>query len=883
MRRGSHRRIARAAWTGVFAPLLVAAAPTQVVAATAHYIVFEVGADRIPEAVFHRLVELPDELTSISEERFREARQASAADASIWTLEVRDAQDTVLHRQVVETASRVRGEFHGEPAGNGAWSIEGHQFPLDRPAFVVRVPAFENSRLLLEGRTLRTFDLDALARSADDLPLAGIARRDAVIRMTLGGDPANRVDLLIMGDGYTAEAPFNADAADVAFDFFNITPYAEYENFYTVTTLFTASAQAGADHPPYSASCSGSNPSCCSDPAMQADPLAGTFVNTAFNARYCAFQIHRLLVVNTSAVYAAASAVPAWDRILVVVNDDTYGGSGGSAAVFSTHALAVDIARHEFGHSFTDLADEYDSPYPGYPACSDVTFPPCEANVTDETIPAFIKWEPWIDPSTPIPTPEGGANSGDVGLFEGARYMASGMYRPHDTQCLMHSLGVPFGEICAQEHVRVLYSGGWGSPAGGIDLIEPGTESPPAGGVVNADGGVNLSVGLLQPAGSPPLGVSWFVDGIRQPATGASFDFFPALAGTYTVDLTVEDLTPLVHPEMAGTLLQSSRSWTVDVSVACERQGGCGDSDGDGVRDDPCLWYACNGSDCQAMPRGFADGGRYGQADVGSPAGPNVCNVDGVADANDRFHALNCFANVNFGAPGAYPCEPATPQALNVDAGSDASCVLDGVCDANDAFHALNSFEDANFGIPGGYPCTCGGPAPAPGDSGIEPQEYTELALRAPRRARPGDFVLVDVHQVGVLTALRGYQLHLHATGGARGALELADIFVDSARSDYAFAGVSGVWSAFNRSTGQMLAGMDAPGGAAPSSGGYLATFTYRIPKDAHGTFVVEVRTGDRDPASQDRTFLYGAYARPIGVKLVEPARIEIEDFPRLR
>ena len=58
---------------------------------------------------------------------------------------------------------------------------------------------------------------------------------------------------------------------------------------------------------------------------MLSDPLAGTFVDTAFDARYCSFQIHRLLVVDGSAVLAAAAAVPSWDRIMVRVNDGTYG------------------------------------------------------------------------------------------------------------------------------------------------------------------------------------------------------------------------------------------------------------------------------------------------------------------------------------------------------------------------------------------------------------------------------------------------------------------------------------------------------------------------------------------------------------------------------
>ena len=101
---------------------------------------------------------------------------------------------------------------------------------------------------------------------------------------------------------------------------------------------------------------------------------------------------------------------------------------------------------------------------------------------------------------------------------------------------------------------------------------------------------------------------------------------------------------------------------------------------------------------------------------MGGPIGPGTCDVDGVADGNDRFHALNCFANTNFGGPGPYPCEPDSPHALNVDAGSYASCILDGVCDGNDAFHALNSFANVNFGFPGGYPCTCpsGGTCPKP-------------------------------------------------------------------------------------------------------------------------------------------------------------------------
>jgi hypothetical protein len=119
-----------------------------------------------------------------------------------------------------------------------------------------------------------------------------------------------------------------------------------------------------------------------------------------------------------------------------------------------------------------------ESPFPGYPRCSDLVFG-CEANVTDETEPSRIKWSGWIDAGTPIPTPEDQAYASMPGLFEGARYLETGMYRPR-LNCMMRSLGAPFCEVCSQEYVRVLYGGGWGSPAVGIDPIEPTVGGPNA-------------------------------------------------------------------------------------------------------------------------------------------------------------------------------------------------------------------------------------------------------------------------------------------------------------------------------------------------------------------------------------------------------------------
>jgi hypothetical protein len=273
--------------------------------------------------------------------------------------------------------------------------------------------------------------------------------------------------------------------------------------------------------------------------------------------------------VDSAKVLTAAAAAPGWDRILVVVNDTTYGGSGGSVVVVAMNASAVPVAQHEFGHSFTCLADEYSSAYPGYPACSDLTsYRPCEANVTDQTASGSVKWSSWISASTPLPTMGTGADG--VGLYQGARYQATGVYRPqHD--CLMKTLGAPFCAICAQEFVRMLYKGGWGNPAQGIDVIEPGTESPAIATATAALGGsLPFSVDLLQPAGDT-VSAAWTVNG-QAAGTGSAFNFKPSGPGTYTVTVVARDASRFVGSAMAAGLLGSTRTWTVTVpatAAAC--------------------------------------------------------------------------------------------------------------------------------------------------------------------------------------------------------------------------------------------------------------------------------------------------------------------------
>jgi hypothetical protein len=544
-------------------------------AAIARYIVFEIDSDGAVRPQMHRLVRLavaprsltPGEVEARLVEPFRGVERVR--------VRMFDAAGVVAFEDVVPIPkwTRAEGVVAEDFAGDG--KIDGRLLVSERRSFVVRIPVTDGSWLALsvprdDGRSREAafrdaeFDLDALASDAT-LPLARFMP-EMHLRSAAAANSGNRADLLIMGDGYTAaeHSKFDSDAANLVSQFFSLSPYDAYRNFFNTATLFTASAQSGADHPPYDASCAPSlYQQCCADTVAQSDPKAGTFVDTAFDSTYCSNNAHRALVLNPSRVLAAAAAAPDWDKVVALVNDSTYGGTGGVVAVISTNPLAVNIAQHELGHSFTGLADEYDLAYPAYPACSDKTAPACEPNATDQLDRGLTKWTSWISGATPLPTPETAQYADSVGLFEGARYQTTGFYRPKQN-CLMNALGRPFCPICTQAFVLRLYQGGFGVPASGIDPIEPGSESPAPGFVaIPFPGNRTFSVGLLEPAGGN-LSTSWLVDGAAVPgATSSSFTYTPASQGSHRVEVRTKDTTPLVNATMGGTALESSRVWTV--------------------------------------------------------------------------------------------------------------------------------------------------------------------------------------------------------------------------------------------------------------------------------------------------------------------------------
>jgi hypothetical protein len=361
------------------------------------------------------------------------------------------------------------------------------------------------------------------------------------------GNLGARIDLVILGDGYTeAERDkFYADAKAAIAGFLDSETYVAYKPVFNAYAIFTPSAQSGADH-----------------------PSQGIAVDTAFGATYDYGGVPWALVLDYVSVAVELNArFPEKDMALVLVNDTEYGGTGGQVAVISLHETSIEIGRHELGHTFANLADEYTEPYPGYPEGDP------EPNVASVEHLDPLKWEIWLTPGVSIPTPDTDAVSDHdpVGAFEGARYKTTGIFRP-TSNCLMRELGITFCPVCAEAMVKSFSSLSL--------LIDAPVPASPA--VIPAKGPTPFSATI---PGLANLTFTWAVDGQMIENTAPAFALDPTALGLadgpHTVDLTVYDGSPLVRSDPDGVMMEKF-TWDVAVDSTLPPITGSGGAGGGG-------------------------------------------------------------------------------------------------------------------------------------------------------------------------------------------------------------------------------------------------------------------------------------------------------------
>jgi len=299
--------------------------------------------------------------------------------------------------------------------------------------------------------------------------------QEQLIAIENHGKPTEKVDLLILGDGYTEseQEKFAATAKKLSEKFLSSFPFSKRRTDFNIWALAPVAKQSGVSR-----------------------PSTGNYVDSPLGVTYDAFGSERyVLTYDNKAWRRVASSAP-YDAVIILTNSETYGG-GGIFGLYSTAAANGEWAHylfvHEFGHHFAGLADEYYTSSVAYQA-PDKIVEPYEPNVTALLDPAKLKWKHLVKASTPLPTewpkatfenhslryqkiraqlrqdnkPESEMNqlfyknqsyveklfaehpnANIIGAFEGANYQSKGYYRSA-MNCIMFTRTQDFCPVCAE-------------------------------------------------------------------------------------------------------------------------------------------------------------------------------------------------------------------------------------------------------------------------------------------------------------------------------------------------------------------------------------------------------------------------------------------------
>jgi hypothetical protein len=244
------------------------------------------------------------------------------------------------------------------------------------------------------------------------------------------GPSANRVDVVIMGDGYTLgslKKSFHSRAEEMVEAFDREDVLREYRPYFNFVRAAVVSADDGVDG-------------------------YGREYDTALDAYVTSTTASRFSAVKAKKVEFYLDQLPSHDGVAIaIIRDETRGAPSGRVATVGGGKVDPDAVVHAWGHAFAGLGDEF----------SDNTdrhiFDPGErpnVSLTESPVP----WQHWID-----------AKHASVGVYSGAAGRAKGAWRPVGGNCVMES-GRDFCPVCREALVLAIY--------GVVDGIDGATPPP---------------------------------------------------------------------------------------------------------------------------------------------------------------------------------------------------------------------------------------------------------------------------------------------------------------------------------------------------------------------------------------------------------------------
>ena len=328
-----------------------------------------------------------------------------------------------------------------------------------------------------------------------------------IISLQHTGPDSNRVKLVYASDGYTTDDistfPGHVERSInyLTNPGLSVRPLPRYKNFINIYRIDLISPESGISVAPRSGE---------TKTEVVNNALGGTRDEDRLG------WVDRRLAGRLFREAANSMGIERFDWPFVVLNNPGYHNSGGRYVVFS-YNFGQEIALHEAGHGFFDLADEY------YGRGKYTRDEPRNINVTaDSTGAKWSHWLGYVDQDTVL---------GTVDVYEGAIYAGEGAYRPSKNSKMGWTSDrrpASFNAICREKIILDIY-----------EIVHPVDEAMDTSKVhINPD---SIWVKVIDPE---VLLVDWYVDdrlALENGGSSVSVDDIITEPGKYTVRAHVYD------------------------------------------------------------------------------------------------------------------------------------------------------------------------------------------------------------------------------------------------------------------------------------------------------------------------------------------------------